>query len=151
MLHVRERYCNNLGIASHRTEARGRQDADSAAATPVFQTVDVKRIRAAWMRLISSVLDTNNLLLLALVRCFCFSKFFPFHLSFFADTHCGAFALSAFTFAFRILVYLTPSGKTMRVAIENDDFFESEDNIFWNLTVGTSRVLTILCEKYNIL
>lgn len=38
----------------------GRQDADSAAATPVFQTVDVKRIRAAWMRLISLVLDTAN-------------------------------------------------------------------------------------------
>lgn len=31
---------------------------------------------------------------------------------FFADTHRhGAFALSGFTFAFRILIYLTPTGK----------------------------------------
>lgn len=39
--------CSGKILQQPGIEPGGRQDADSAAATPVFQTVDVKRIRAA--------------------------------------------------------------------------------------------------------
>lgn len=123
-LHAGEGYCSNRTA----TEPRGRQDADSAAATPVFQTVDVKRIRAAWMRLISLVSDAaNNLPLLVLS----FSDVFVSRNSsplFFADTRRrDAFALSVFTFAFPF-VYLTPT-KMMKVTRGWWFFWKSENDI----------------------
>lgn len=42
----------------------------------------------------------------------------------------GAFAFSVFTFAFRILVYLTPTGKWKLPG--DDDFFLKKDDIFEN-------------------
>lgn len=123
----------DIAVTRHRVP-RGRQDADSAAApappSPVFQTMDVKRILGCVNAFDLVGFRHGERLAATGSDVFVSRNSSPL---FFADTRIpGAFALSVFTFAFRIFVYLTPPEKRWKL-LGNDDFLESEDTIFFGI------------------